>query len=248
MSGGTDTIQTNSVPDWAVPYAQSYLARAGQTADLPYQGYDGQTVAQLNPYQLGGYNAIAARAMQGSPVSSAASGEITRTLSGGYLGANPHLDTLVAQQAGDIRRSADAAEGRSAGYGNTGREEATSRAIGEASARIRGEDYARERGFMQSALGMAPTIAGQDYIDAGQLLSAGAGLQGQDQRNLTDQYQRFIEARDYPQQQLATMGRGLGFNFGGSQQVPGANPWGQALGTGLAAYGAYNGYGGGGGK
>ena len=30
-----------------------------------------------------------------------------------------------------------------------------------------------------------------------------------------------------------------GFNFGGSQQVPGANGWGQALGTGLAAYGAF---------
>lgn len=241
MSGGTDTIQSNNVPEWAVPYAQSYLARAGQTADLPYQGYDGQTVAQLNPYQQAGYDAIAARAVGGSPVSDAASSEITRTLSGGYLGANPYLDSMVDRTAADIRRSADTAEARSAGYGNTGRAEVTDRAVADASAAIRGQDYARERGYMQSALGMAPTIAGQDYIDAGQLLGAGQGMQGQEQRNLTDQYQRFLEARDYPQQQLNTMGRGLGFNFGGSQQVPGANGWAQALGTGLAAYGAYNG-------
>jgi hypothetical protein len=195
----------------------------------------------LNPYQQAGYDAIAARAVGGSPVSDAASSEITRTLSGGYLGANPYLDSMVDRTAADIRRSADTAEARSAGYGNTGRAEVTDRAVADASAAIRGQDYARERGYMQSALGMAPTIAGQDYVDAGQLLGAGQGMQGQEQRNLTDQYQRFLEARDYPQQQLSTMGRGLGFNFGGSQQVPGANGWAPALGTGLAAYGAYNG-------
>ena len=176
----------------------------------------------------------------------AASGELTRTLGGGYLNGNPHLDTLVDRTAGDIRRSADAAEARSAGYGNTGREAATSRAIADASASIRGQDYARERGFMQGAIGQAPGIANQDYVDAGQLLSAGAGIQGQEQRNLTDEHQRFLEARGYPQQQLNTMAQGLGMNFGGSQQVPGSNPWGQALGTGLAAYGAYNGGGRGG--
>jgi len=246
MSGGTDTIQSTNIPDWAVPYAQGFMGRAQQVADLPYQGYDGQTVAQLNPYQQAGYDAIAARALQGSPVSDAAAGEVTRTLQGGYLNANPYLDTMVDRTAADIRRSADAAEARSAGYGNTGREEVTARAIGDASAAIRGQDYARERGFMQNAVGMAPQIAGQDYIDAGQLLGAGAGLQGQEQRNMTDQYQRFLEARGYPQQQLNTLGQGLGFNFGGAQQVPGSNQFGQALGAGLAAYGAYGGARGGG--
>lgn len=241
MSGGTDTIETRNIPEWAVPYAQGFMSRAQQVADLPYQGYDGQTVAQLNPYQQAGYDAIAARALQGSPVSDAAASEVTRTLQGGYLNANPYLDAMVDRTAADIRRSADVSEARSAGYGNTGRAEVTDRAVADASAAIRGQDYARERGYMQSALGMAPTIAGQDYIDAGQLLGAGQGMQGQEQRNLTDQYQRFLEARDYPQQQLNTMGRGLGFNFGGSQQVPGANGWAQSLGTGLAAYGAYNG-------
>lgn len=244
MSGGTDNIATSNVPEWAVPYAQGFMSRAQQTADLPYTPYEGQTVAQLNPLQQTGLNATAARAMQGSPVNDAAASELTRTLSGGYLNNNPYLDTLVAQQAADIRRSADTTAARSAGYGNTGLEEVTSRAIGDASARLRGEDYARERGYMQGAVGMAPTIANQDYVDASQLVGAGQAYQGQDQRNLTDQYQRFTEARDYPQQQLATLGRGLGFNFGGSQQVPGTNQWGQALGTGLAAYGAYNGGGG----
>lgn len=240
MSSGGSTQTVNNFPEWAIPYAQDFLGRAGQVADLPYQPYEGQTVAQFNPYQTGGYNAIAQRAAQGSPVMDAASGEMTRTLSGGYLNANPYLDSMVDSAAADIRRSADATAGRSAGYGNTGLAQFTDRAVADASTRIRSEDYARERGYMQGALGMAPAIANQDYTDAQQLINAGNAFQGQDQRNLTDQYTRFQEARGYPQQQLNVLGGALGLPMGRTSTSEGGNGWGQALGTGLAAYGAYN--------
>lgn len=246
MSGGSDTVQTNNFPDWAIPAAQNYLGRSQQVADLPYQGYEGQTVAQLNPYQVGGYNAMAQRAMQGSPITQAAGSELTRTLNGGYLNNNPNLDAMVDLSARDVMRGMDTMTARSGTTtGHSGAQEATARALADSSAGIRGADYARERGFQQGAIGMAPAIANQDYTDAGQLLSAGQGFQGQEQRNLTDQYGRFTEARDYPQQQLATLGRGLGLNMGSSSTQPGQNGWGQALGTGLAAYSAYNGGGGG---
>lgn len=243
MSGDTDVIQQSNIADWQVPYAQSFMDFAGQVASQPYQGYEGQTVAQLNPYQTGAYDAMAARATGGSPINDAAGSELTRTLQGGYLNNNPHLQGMIDLAAGDVRRNMDVLSARSAGSGNSGIQEATARGIADASLGIRGQDYARERGYMQSAIGMAPTIANQDYFDAQQLLSAGQGYQGQEQRNLTDQYDRFREARDYPQQQLATLGRGLGYNFGSSTTQPGANQWGQALGSGLAAYGAYNGSG-----
>jgi len=120
--------------------------------------------------------------------------------------------------------------------------------LGDISSSIRGTDYANERNRMQGAVGMAPTIANQDYLDASQLLGAGAQVQGQEQANLSDAYGRFQEARDYPRQQLGTLGQGLGMNFGSSQTGPGANPLAQGLGGGLAAYGAYRGMRSGGGK
>jgi hypothetical protein len=166
MSGGSDTTTVQNFPDWAVPTAQDYLGRATQVADLPYTPYTGSTVADVNPYQMGGYQAIAARAAGGSPVMDAASGELQRTLGGGYLNNNPHLDRLVSQGQDDVMRRMDTLAARSGSFGNSGVNESTMRGLGDVSAQIRGADYARERGYMQSALGMAPTIANQDYTDA----------------------------------------------------------------------------------
>jgi hypothetical protein len=245
MSGGSDTTTTTNFPDWAVPYAQNYQAFASQVANQPYQAYGGQTVAQLNPYQTAGYDAMSSRAMQGSPVSDAASSSLTDTLNGKYLNSNPYLDQIVKQSQNDVVSRMDQLSARSGSFGNTGGYETTARTLGDLSANIRGQDYANERNRQVSALGYAPSIANQDYTDAQQLLAAGQGYQAQDQRNLTDQYNRFQEAQNYPQQQLATLGKGLGLNFGSTTTGPSSNGMAQGLGTALSAYGAYNMLGGG---
>jgi hypothetical protein len=225
-----------------MPFAQDYLGRAQQVADIPYSPYTGSTVAQLNPYQTGAYNAIAGRAISGSPVNNAAGQEITRTLSGGYLNNNPYLDQLVNQGQNDVMRRMDTLAARSGSFGNSGVNESTLRGLGDVSAQIRGADYARERGYMQSALGLAPTIANQDYVDAQQLLGAGQGFQNQEQRNQTDAYQRWQEAQQYPERQLGVLARALGINFGSSTTTtqPSPNNLANLLGAGLAAWGAYN--------
>jgi len=243
LSGGTETVQTQNFPDWATPYAQNYLGFAQQVADTPYTPYTGATVAQMNPYQTGALDAIAQRAYQGSPVSNAAAGELTKTLQGGYLNANPYLDQQIDLASRDVMRNMDVLNARSGSFGNSGIQEVTARSLGDIATNMRGQNYQAERGRMQGAIGMAPTIANQDYVDAGQLLNAGGAYQQQQQANLSDAYGRFREARDYPQQQLATLGKGLGMNYGSSTTQPGANPFGQALGTGLALYGGYKGIG-----
>lgn len=243
MSGGTDTTTVQNFPDWAVPAAQGYLNRAVDVSNLPYTPYTGQTVAGMNPYQSNAYQAIAARAGQGSPVMNAASGELQRTLSGGYLNNNPYLDQLVGQAQNDVMTRMDALSARSGSFGNSGVNETTMRGLGDVSAQIRGQDYARERGLMQSAVGMAPTIANQDYFDAQQLLGAGNAIRGFEQQNFDDTYQRWLQAQNYPRQQVQDLGQALGLRMGSSQTGPGQNGWGQALGTGLAAYSAYNGSG-----
>jgi hypothetical protein len=187
--------------------------------------------------------------MQGSPVTNAASGELQRTLSGGYLNGNPYLDGVVNKAQGDVIRNyndvakpaLESAMVRSGSFGNSGlqqmqgaQQQQLQDSLGNISTQIRGTDYANERNRMQGAVGMAPSIANQDYTDAQALLQAGGAYQNQDQANLSDSYQRFLEARDYPKQQLATQGMGLGVNYGQQVTGPGANKTGGALGGGLA--------------
>lgn len=244
MSGGSDTVRTD-VPSWVRPYAENYLQASTQVANQPYQPYGGQTVAQLNPYQVQGYNAQAQRALQGSPVSDAASGEIQRTLSGGYLNNNPYLNQQIDMASQDVLRNMTNVDARSGSFGNSGVQANTASALGNVATQIRGQDYANERGRMLQALGMAPQIANQDYTDAERLISAGQGFQQQEQANLSDQYGRFREARDYPREQLGVLGQGLGMNFGSQTRQPGANPLAQGVGAGLSLWGLG---GGGGGK
>lgn len=244
MSGGSDsTTVRNDLPAWVQPYAQNYLQASTQVANLPYQGYTGQTVAQLNPYQTAGFNAQAQRALQGSGVNDAASSELQRTLSGGYLNTNPYLDRQVDLASQDVLRNMGGIDARSGSFGNSGVQSTTARALGDVATNIRGTDYANERSRMLSAIGMAPSIANQDYVDAERLAAAGQGFQQQDQANLTDQYNRFLEARNYPREQLNVLGQGLGMNYGNTsrQTGGGSNPWAQAIGTGAALYGGFGG-------
>jgi hypothetical protein len=154
-----------------------------------------------------------------------------------------------------IRPQQDALSARSGSFGNSGVQQTVDTQardlagqLGNISSNIRGTDYANERNRMSTAVSQAPSIANQDYIDASALQNAGNQYQVQDQKNLTDQYQRFQDANNYPKDQLATLAKGFGMNYGGSSTTtgPSSNPWAQALGAGASAAGAY--YGNGGGK
>jgi hypothetical protein len=86
--------------------------------------------------------------------------------------------------------------------------------------------------------------AGQDYAlrDAGARYGIGATQQGQAQRGLDIGYADFLEQRGYPAQQtefLSGIYRGYPGGPGTrTETVPGANPWAQALGLGIAGIGA----------
>jgi len=234
-----------------IPYYRDYLSRSQQTADMPYNPYQGQTVAQLNPYQTGALDATATRAMQGSPVVNAASGELQRTLGGDYLNqGNPYLTNVIDKTLGDVTRNynnvirpqQDALMARSGSFGNSGVQSTINDQVyglagqlGGLASQMRYQDYGAERNRMGNAVNQAPLIANQDYVDANALGQAGAQYQGQEQANLSDQYRRFQESQNYPRQQLDIMGRGLG--IGGQtgtntvQSAPGTNPWLQGIGA-----------------
>ena len=101
MAATDYSTSTTGAPSWALPYANDYLQRSSQVANTPYQQSPTQ-VSAPNQYQLSGWQAMANRATQGSPVQSAASGQLTKTISGDYLGTNPYLNQMVDQVHGDM--------------------------------------------------------------------------------------------------------------------------------------------------
>ncbi len=234
------TTQTTSVPEWAIPYFQNFMQSAANLAAKPYTPYTGQTVANLNPFQVQGLNAQATRAINGSPVMDTASQQLQRTLGGGYLNSNPYLSGMVKQATDDVMTAYAPIEARSGSFGNSGVNASRDKALADAAMGIRFNDYSNERNRMMSGLSLAPTFANQDYVDASALQSAGQGFQSQQQSQLTDQYNRFQQAQQYPYQQLQTMGSGLGVNPGSTttMQTPGTSPWSTGLGTAATVYGA----------
>jgi hypothetical protein len=278
--GGTNTVTNSGPPEWSVPYYQSYLQKAGQTADLPYQPYTDQRNADLNQYQNAGLNATANRALQGSQEVGQARQQLGDTLGGGYFGnvasnqfagSNPFLQKMIDQSSDDIiskyqtvtKPQLDSQMARSGSFGNSGIQQMQGAALsdltknlgniqnqyrfqdyglqgqyGENAANRAQGAYEAERGRQFSGIGLAPTLANQDYIDARALSGVGDVYQQQEQRGLDTQYQNFLEARNYPREQLGVLGSALGANTGQttSSQGPKGSP--AAAGLGGAAAGA----------
>lgn len=251
-SGPKQQVTQSGPPAWAVPYFQNYMNRAQNLSNQPFQQYSGPTYAGMTGYQQQGLSNIAERAQSGSPINQAAGQELTNTLTGGYLNSgNPYMDALVDKSQGDVIRGyqqsvipqLDMIAARSGSFGNSGADQQALNAqrqlvsqLGDISTQIRGGAYENERNRMQGAVGMAPTIANQDYVDANALLNAGGYQQQQSQAQMDDARARFEEARDGPLRQLNIMGGALGQNYGSQTSSPTArgNPAGGALGGALA--------------
>lgn len=234
---------TTSMPSWAQPYAEGYLQRAQTTADQPYQAYGGQRTAGFTPWQEQGYQAQAQRAADGSPVMDSASGALQSMWN--KPGNNPYLSEQIDQAQGDVVRNwnqvqapgFDTAMSRSGSFGNVNmmgaQDQAASemqRNLGRIGSDMRFADHTQQQSRILQALGMAPRYAESDYADIDRLSQAGSAYQGQQQRELDSEYQRFNESRDHPRQQLDIMGNALGRNFGASttQTQPGASTASQA--------------------
>jgi hypothetical protein len=251
------TSTNTSMPDWVTPYASGYLNRAQQVADQPYQQYNGQRVAGFNPYQTQAYDAQAQRAMQGSPTMGAANSNIQGVLGGDYLQGNPYLTQQIDAAQGDVIRNWnnvqkpqwDTAMQNSGSFGNSGVAMANQNAqsdmqrnLGNISSTMRYNNYAGERANQMSALGLAPGFAQQDYNDINQLANAGTAYQTQNQKALDADYTQFLDQRQYPQQQLDTMGTALQRSYGQNTTTsqPGASTASQLFGGAVTGAGLYN--------
>lgn len=236
-------------------YSLGFLNQAYNVANTPYQQYTGQTVAGFNPYQTQAYDAQAQRAIQGSPVTSAAQSNITNTLNGNYLNAdsNPYLTGAIQSAQQDLTNawnnsavpSWQKAMQGSGSFGNSGVMQASQNAasdyqksLGNIATNMRFNAYNAERQNQMSALGLSNSIANQDYTDIGQLASAGQAYQNQNQNVLDSNYQQWMAQQQYPTNQLNTFGNALRAVNG--SQTQSANPLAQLIGGASAGAGLYN--------
>jgi hypothetical protein len=251
MFDSTPAQQTTGLPNWVNPYAQNFLQQASDLANKPYQPYSGQTVAPLNPYTQQGVNMQATLGANGTQVGNVGSQALSDIIAGKNMGGNPYLDQQVNAAQQDLVRNYNLATApqmesamvNSGSFGNSGLQQMQQaqqsdlqRNLGVVSANMRGAAY--DQGLQQqtAALGMVPQFNALAFGNAQALQGAGNVLQGQQQNELTDQYNRFQDARQYPYQQLNVLGSALGHNFGGTASgTPGsASPAAQVLGGGIA--------------
>lgn len=176
--------------------AQPYLEGAMKDANALYaqgapQYYNQTQIAPMSSYTRNGYDALAQRAMAGSPVTNAAQQHLTTTLGGGYLSAgNPYFQgalsaatqPMINAYTDQVMPGLDSNFSAAGRYGSGAHALASSDAgaqlqqqIGDVASQMAYQNYADERQRQVQAMMFAPDMAAQDYRDIMALQDAGAG-------------------------------------------------------------------------
>lgn len=252
----TESKTTTELPAWAQPYSQSLLTRGAALSESPMAVYQGQRTADMNGAQMQGMQMVQQRAQNGSAPVQAGQQNLMDTLSGKYLGqSNPYLGAAIDQASQDVTRnyqgavgSNDATFARSGAFGGSawqqaqeGAQRQLAQGLGNVSTQMHMQDYGTERQNQIGAQQTALSYGAQPYMDAQQLMGAGATQFGYDQQKLTDQQNLFNEQAAAPYKSLDVLGNTIRGAVGGGGTVtstaPGGNPLAQTAGTAAALYG-----------
>lgn len=104
------------------------------------------------------------RYTNGDPNVTAAAGYNADVLGGKYLDANPYLDAIVGKSQNDARNQTAAALGVRGLNGGSAFGNIISRNVIDAGNTLRFNNYNTERGRMDSAASMAPSLAAAQYL------------------------------------------------------------------------------------
>lgn len=196
--------QTTQVQPWAParPYVEQGMAGANTLLQQggPQQ-YGGQTVIPFSQPTQQALSMQQARALGGSPVTGAAQNLATGTLNGDFLNSNPYLDATFQRGAGQIGNNLDSLFARS-GRDLVAQAPARGEALASYATQLYGGNYANERGMQQQAMGMAPQLANQDYIDTAQLRDVGSTVENLAGQQAMDSQNRFNFEQQRPEMAL----------------------------------------------
>lgn len=190
-------------------------------------------------------------------------GQLGQTAAGGFLTGSPYREAMIQAATRPLvqQYSEQVVPGIASGFSRAGRygsgameqaqaraAEAFGRSLGDVSAGIAAQDYARERQLQQqaqtaqAALGQAaPSFFQASFLPAQALAQVGAARETLAQRPITEAMQRYQFAQELPYRQLqGFLGSVYGSPMSASQYAPTpqaqTNPLGQALGGATLGY------------
>jgi hypothetical protein len=226
--GGTQQVVQQSDP-WIgqQPYLNEIFARAQALSNTPQSFFPGQTFAGLSPESETALQMQARRATAGSPLTAAAQGELTKTLSGDYL--DPTRNPAFQKAAGDIQSRLGGMYSAAGRYGSG----AMANQANEALASLAAQSYGQERENMMRGMMFAPQLAQQDYFDAAKLAEVGGTREDLAQQAINDAMARYNAAQSEPWQRLALYNQMIQGNYGGQSSSTTTTTPRRELGAGL---------------
>ncbi len=258
--GGTQQVVQKSDP-WSgqQDYLTEIFARAQQQSRIPQRFFPGQTFAGLSPETETALQLQTQRAMTGSPLTSAAQTELTKTLSGDYLTAgNPYFGAMVDRISNEVAPRLGAQFSAAGRYGSGAHAHALASALSDTAGQLAFQNYGEERGNQIRGMLFAPQLAQQDYFDAAKLAEVGSLRESLQQQAIDEARARHDFAQMEPWQRLGLYNQLIQGNYGGQSTTTttlprrpigadilgGANagaelgflfggPWGAAAGAGI---------------
>lgn len=215
-------------PGWNEYFKQ--VQNAFKSGALNLRPWEGQSVAPTSPETAQGWQAIAQRATEGSPLTGQAQQWVSSRLDPSFLTSqSPELQAII-----DASRQGVNAEFSRGGRTFSG---AHAGGLAQSEGQLRYQDLLRKSGEAQAAAQFAPQLAQTDYFDANQLLGVGQQRQAQLQDLINAEIERFNALQGQRANELSLYGDLLGgLGSAGSSttspvQVQKSNPLLTGLGT-----------------
>ena len=232
--GQSTTVQKSEPWEGQKSHLTNIYGQAQNLSGTPPTYYPGSTVTPFSQQTEDALNSIEGRARTGSGVQAAGNQQMLNTIQGGYLNANPYLDSMynraarpVAENfANSVAPSIQAQFGRAGRYGSGLYQQAQStaqdnlgRTLGEMGTDIYGRAYESERGRQQEAIRGAPEYAAKDYQDAQALMGVGGQREAQASMQLQDLVNRYNFDQQAPWSNLGNYASLVQGDYGRTQQT-----------------------------
>ena len=241
---GTTTSQNTAEP-WAPQ--KPYLEQGMQEAQKIYQSagptyFPGSTVAGFSPEQNQAFGMATNRATAGNATMNAAQ-DWTKRAIGGEFSQDPFNSQVFNNISSKITPQVNAQFSNAGRYGSGAHTDSMTRALTESFAPYASQMYQQGVDRMQSASGMAPTYAQDDWQNIGALQDVGMQRQALAQSEIDDAKARYDYAQDLPSNKLGQYMGFVGGNYGGTttSATPYYKPsvFSQVLGGGLGLAGLF---------